>query len=191
VEKAKGETMAVPANGEAGGNIDQIRDIIFGAQMRDYEQRFARLEERLLKASADLRDDVAKRLQTLEQYIKKETEALGTDLKAEQKTRGAELRALGAELADSDKGTDQRFAKLEDVVTKGQRELRGLLLDQSKSLAEEIQRRHGELSTALKQESSELRGSKTDRAALAGMLAEMAKRLTDEIKKPEHGGKRE
>ena len=28
-------------------NVDKIRDIIFGSQMRDYEKRFSRLDERL------------------------------------------------------------------------------------------------------------------------------------------------
>ncbi len=34
---------------QAGGNVDKIRDILFGSQMRDYETRFARLEESLLR----------------------------------------------------------------------------------------------------------------------------------------------
>ena len=29
------------------GNVDKIRDILFGNQMRDYEARFSRLEESL------------------------------------------------------------------------------------------------------------------------------------------------
>jgi hypothetical protein len=34
------------ANGEIreGANVDKIRDILFGSQMRDYEKRFARLD---------------------------------------------------------------------------------------------------------------------------------------------------
>jgi hypothetical protein len=38
----------LPADSGAG-NIDKIRDILFGSNMRDYEQRFARLEEALKK----------------------------------------------------------------------------------------------------------------------------------------------
>ena len=29
------------------GNVDKIRDILFGSQMRDYDRRFSTLEERL------------------------------------------------------------------------------------------------------------------------------------------------
>src|SRR6185295_6529950 len=64
-----------------GGNVDKIRDILFGTQMRDYEKRFVRLEERLLKESADLREDVKRRFDSLEIYVKKELESLTDRLK--------------------------------------------------------------------------------------------------------------
>ena len=32
-----------------GGNLDKIRDILFGPQARDYDRRLTRLEERLMK----------------------------------------------------------------------------------------------------------------------------------------------
>ena len=41
-----------------GASIDKVRDILFGVQMRDYDKRFARLEERMLKDTSDLKDDV-------------------------------------------------------------------------------------------------------------------------------------
>ena len=40
---------------QAEGNVDKIRDILFGGQMREYERRFERLE-------ADFRFDPGKRL---------------------------------------------------------------------------------------------------------------------------------
>ena len=57
-------------NPETGASIDKVRDILFGGQMRDVERRFARLEERLVKETTDLRDDVRKRLDTLERYMR-------------------------------------------------------------------------------------------------------------------------
>src|SRR6187551_111575 len=39
--------------GVAGGNLDKVRDLLFGGQMRDYDRKFARLEERLVKETAD------------------------------------------------------------------------------------------------------------------------------------------
>lgn len=42
---AGGADMAMAA--AAGGNVDKIRDILFGGQMRDYDRRFARVEDRI------------------------------------------------------------------------------------------------------------------------------------------------
>src|ERR1700749_3579611 len=43
------------------GNVDKIRDILFGSQMRDYESRFARLEEALVKETAEIRETSRRR----------------------------------------------------------------------------------------------------------------------------------
>src|SRR5215813_12449769 len=64
-------------DGREGQNVDKIRDILFGAQMRDYDKRFARLEDRLMKDAEALRDEMRKRLDALESYVKQEAEALG------------------------------------------------------------------------------------------------------------------
>ena len=63
-----------PANGDIreGANVDKIRDILFGSQMRDYDKRFVRLEERLAKAADALRDDLKKRFDSLEAFVQQE-----------------------------------------------------------------------------------------------------------------------
>src|SRR5262245_5515000 len=70
-----------------GGNVDKIRDILFGSQMRDYEIRFARLEETVVKETSELRDSSRRRFDQLEQYIKREFETLESRLKAEREER--------------------------------------------------------------------------------------------------------
>src|SRR4051794_10546298 len=51
------------SDGTNPASLDKVRDILFGDQMRDVERRFARLEERLIKETADLKDDVRRRLE--------------------------------------------------------------------------------------------------------------------------------
>jgi hypothetical protein len=70
------------------GNLDKIRDILFGAQMRDYERRFFRLEERVTKEAHEAREDIRRRFDTLESFIKQELTALGDRLRANCATRG-------------------------------------------------------------------------------------------------------
>ena len=43
---------------QTGASVDKIRDILFGSQMRDYDKRFTRLEERLSQDAITLREEL-------------------------------------------------------------------------------------------------------------------------------------
>ncbi|HEY0546421.1 MAG TPA: hypothetical protein VGC91_13670 [Pyrinomonadaceae bacterium] len=167
-----------------GGNIDKIREILFGIQMRDYEKRFARLEERLLKESNDLREETRKRFDSLELYIKHEMEALTERLTAEQNARTESLEQLSQGVKDTFRSFDKRAAGMDEQSAKNQRDLRQQILEQSKTLSDEIRQKHGEMLSALDREASELRTDKTDRSALAALFTELAMRLNNDFKIP-------
>ena len=67
--------------------MDKIRDILFGSQMRDYDKRFTRLEERLSQDAITLREELKKRLDTLEAFVRQEGESLSQRLKNEKTER--------------------------------------------------------------------------------------------------------
>lgn len=177
---------AAPAGTDKGGgaNLEKIRDILFGAQVDDFEKKFARLEERLLKETADSRAETKKRFDSLESFIRKEVESLADRLRGEQEERMDAGKDLSRELRETAKGLEKKLGALDEQTTKGQRELRQQILDQSKALTEEIRTRVRESSTALSKEIKELRAEKTDRTALAGLFTEAAMRLTNESKTP-------
>lgn len=167
-----------------GGNIDKIRDILFGVQMRDYEKRFARLEERLIKEAADLRDETRKRFDALELYIKQEFESLTERLTVEQNARGEAVETLSQGIKDTARTFEKRTAQMDEQSSKSQRELRQQILDQSKSLNDEIRQKYEELTAALQREAADLRTDKTDRSALAALFTEVAMRLNNDFKIP-------
>lgn len=55
------------------GNIDQIRDIIFGAQLRDYNNRLDKIEADLSLLQQDTRDRLEHIKTSLVSEIKKST----------------------------------------------------------------------------------------------------------------------
>lgn len=175
---------AAEAEAAGGGNLEKIRDILFGAQVHDFEKRFTRLEERLMKETSDARAETRKRFEALESFIKKEIESLGERLKAEHEERSEAGKEISRELRDTARNLDKRIAQLDELTTKNQRELRQQVLDQSKALTEEIRLRNRETTTTLTKEITELRTAKADRAALAGMLTDVAVRLTNDLKAP-------
>jgi DNA repair exonuclease SbcCD ATPase subunit len=175
------------ANGELreGANVDKIRDILFGSNMRDYEKRFARLEERMTKSSDALRDDLKKRFDALESYVREEVESLGQRLKNEKSERAEALKELVRESRDSSKALEKKLSQLEDTLETAQGDLRARILEQSKALANQIQKSKEELEKAMETEVETLRNEKTDRAALADLFTEVALRLKGELELPE------
>jgi chromosome segregation ATPase len=173
------------ANGEIreGANVDKIRDILFGSQMRDYEKRFTRLEERLAKASDALRDDLKKRFDSLESFVQQEMEALGQRLKTEKTERADALKELTRETRDSSKSLEKKLSQLEEQLSSAQGDLR--ILDQSKALGNEIRKAQTEMEAALEREAEALRHEKTDRETLGDMFSELGLRLKGELELPE------
>jgi hypothetical protein len=172
-----------PSLNEAN-NIDKIRDILFGVQMRDYEKRFSRLEERLLKESADLRDETRKRFESLETFVKSEFEAMTGRLQSEQRTRDDSVQTLSREIQNTGQTLDRKLAQFDEQTTRTQRDLRQQILDQSKNLSDEIRQKYEELSALLDREVAELGDAKTDRASLASLFTEVALRLNNDFKIP-------
>jgi uncharacterized protein YoxC len=169
---------------EEGGNIDKIREILFGVQMRDNEKRFSRIEERLLKESADLREDTRKRFEALEAFVKNEFEALSDRLKSEQQGREESVQHVSRDLQETGQALEKKLAQFDEQTTRSQRDLRQQLLDQSRNLSDEIRQKYSELQSLLEREVAELGHAKTDRASLAALFTEVSLRLNNEFKIP-------
>src|SRR5207253_3001132 len=100
-EERKDRVNAPAAAIEGGaGSLEKVREILFGSQARDYEKRFTRLEERLIKESVDLKDEMRSRMESLETYIKKEIDALSDKLKSEHNDRKETNSEFSRDLKD-------------------------------------------------------------------------------------------
>ena len=93
-----GSPLTPVSDGASGSNLDQLRDIIFGGQMREYEKRFARMEERLAKEIAELREEVRQRSATLERYARDELQSATERITATNELASKQHRELRAQL---------------------------------------------------------------------------------------------
>jgi uncharacterized phage infection (PIP) family protein YhgE len=188
IEEKRGESPVRTAQdrlttGEeaAGASIEQIRDILFGAQMRDFEKRFARLEERMTMEVTSFREETGKRFDSLEDYLGKELESLTDRLKAEQDDRTESVKELSAGLQDTNQSFEKKISQLNERLDENSRELRQQILDQYKRLSDDIRQKHEETSHMLDQLSQELRAEKVDLSTLSELFAEIAVRLKDDL----------
>ncbi|MDZ8023466.1 MAG: hypothetical protein RMX65_005360 [Nostoc sp. DedQUE01] len=163
-------------------NLEKVREILVGNQIRDMEKRFTRLEERLIQEFGNVRDENKKRLDALENYVRQEVDSLTQRLKTEQKERDSQVRAVAEENKNITIALENRLSQFDEHSTNSQRELHEQILNQSKSLQDDIQKKSQEILALLEREVQELRREKTDRSNLAAMFTELAVRLNAENK---------
>jgi uncharacterized phage infection (PIP) family protein YhgE len=164
----------------ASGNLDKIRDILFGEQAREHDRRFAQLEQHLLREAADLRNDLKRRFESLEGYIKKEVDALTGRLTKEQEVRGESVTKLTTDLTRLAATLEEKAHQLEAQTSQTQSHLLQQLAERTGELATDVRARQAETASALNQAVHDLRAEKTDRAALAAILLEASQRLASE-----------
>ncbi len=182
VKKAKIEGAAAQTLADAsGGSIGQIRDILFGNQMREYEKKFSRMEERILKESAELRSDFSKRFESLNRYVRQEIADLAERLKAEQEKRAEAIQKLVQDLAATAATLERKAELMEKQLEKSNTEWRRQLMEQSQALSEDMDRKYEQTATDLVQTARELRENKIDRGMLADLFIEMAMNLNSDL----------
>lgn len=171
---------AVEASSQSQSNIEKIRSILFGNQMRDYEARFARLESQINQEASDLRADFRRRFEALEGYVRQELDALNERLTTEYHDRSSAVQEVQKSVEVLGQGLDKRVHQLDEQLGKAGRELRQQLLGQSKQQRDDMQASLNELTALVQRELQQLRTDKTDRTALAGLLTDLAARLSSD-----------
>jgi hypothetical protein len=165
-------------------NIDKVRDILFGSQVRDFERRFAKLEERFNDQLTETREETQKKLNELEEFVNREVSSLTERITTEQHSRQDDVKKLSGELQDTSHDFDKKLTNMDEQTAKNESELRQKILEQSKSFSEELKKRQEDILARLNREASELREDKADRIAIAEIFTEMAMRLTGDLKLP-------
>ncbi|MDR2142139.1 MAG: hypothetical protein LBR11_10200 [Deltaproteobacteria bacterium] len=111
--------------------IAQVREILFGAQLKDMEMRFRRQEEKLLREIAEVKDSLRGRLDSLENFMKSEVSALLNRLREEHDDREQALKSEQS----------QRHEELQAAVRERNEFLSQARRDLTDSLAQERRER--------------------------------------------------
>jgi hypothetical protein len=169
-------------------NVDRIRDILFGGQMRAYEQRFRDLETRMDSAATRLRGDLETRVGRLEAHARSELEALSERLQVDRRERLDADAELANEVAALGKELRVAVSELEHRLTGQLQSLRAALHQRGTDFDDSLRRSHEALDQALQRHVRELGDDKVGHEGLADMFGELALRLRGDFRLPEHGG---
>ena len=179
-----GTQVSDPAPGETPENLDKVRDILFGGQMRTVDARLRGLEDRLLHEHQALKTEFTRHLTELDGSTKKEFQALGEKLAAERTKRVEDLKTISAELKDALKSLEKRHLRLEEASGMADAELRDHLLKQATALSTDITRVSDRISGELDRSVKQLDASKLDTTSLIGLLTDLTSRLGGNGKGP-------
>ena len=187
-------------HGAESAPVEQVRELLFGRQLKDMDTRFQRQEERSQRELNDLRNSVKTRVDSLENFMKSEVASLlhrlkneqdertemfkaeqrerSENLKTEQRERAEAVAQLAKDLSAANEACERRLAKLSSTLDNTERELRQLLQTESGALSAKLDERYQDALSALSRTASEIRGDMVYRSSFSTMLTEMAVKLS-------------
>ena len=165
---------------DSGDNVDRIRDILFGQQLREFERKFQQIESRLNEDLESLRSELGQQGESLQSYIDSEIGILDSKLKGEADTRQQQLDDLQDELKKTARQIDARLNDLAAQLAEQGREYNQKLLKLQQDISAELKKAGNNLRERLDERYRELSEAKVNRSALAEMLTTLALQLSDE-----------
>ena len=167
---------ATPA--DSPESLDQVRDILFGGQMKMVDARLHALETRLQQEHVALRAEFTREVSDLDGSLKHGIAQFNERLAEERAKRVEGLKSLSADMKELVKNLEQRHQSLEEAASQADADLRDQLLRQSAAQAAERARTAERLARQLDDVASSLGAEKVDTLRLASGLTELVNRLT-------------
>lgn len=161
--KKRADIESAAANAD---DVDKIRDIIFGGQMREYAKRFEQLEKSVIARVDRLAVDLDKRL-----------DQLAAKVAAEKDERKATDTAIRAQIRDSEKELKAALDESGSGWATEAVELHNTMVAEAEELVEMIEKAKAELITGMQDEVGRLDQQKVAAADLAQLFASLSREL--------------
>lgn len=159
------------------GNIDQIRDIIFGSQIRELDTRFNKIESDL----SNLQQDMQNRIEQVKTILITEMRASNESLEKKLKSLALTSQEEGADVRQQIDRLNRKFSAnveaLDESIDKQTTSLRDDLSQTRDKLQEEVRVLKSQVFDELERRFSLLREVKVSRDDMAELLFELGMRL--------------
>ena len=161
----------------SGAHVDQIRDIIFGDTMRQYEERFAVMERKLNSMTSNLSNDLDRRLERLEGIFRKEVEKLRERITKDREKSSEDSKERKRAMEELEAHMDGRIEELDGELSKEYQVLQSAVSDHSEAVVQMIDETRYQLDESIAKQAELLENDKVSRTDLAQMFTEFAKHL--------------
>jgi hypothetical protein len=166
---------------EFESSLETIKEILVGENTRDIIKKLAALDERTKRELTELQEQVMRRIDSLESFIRKEILLVHDDLRSEQSERTGAVHQTAGELTRVSEALEKKLGQTTQVASQQFQETREQLQTQSRSLADEIVRGNKALYTEIERLSASIEARKPDRQLLAAMFVRMASALQSPV----------
>jgi len=174
-EKTKKKTAEIINPGL--GDIEKVRDILFGKYVADFKQRFDELEERLEADVEQLKQRLSDKIESMDDQVNKSLERLDKQILSEQNSRDSELNSMQKVFDDAQTALQHSISLLEDQANQDLAAARASLEESHQELVDASQAAQAQLAKQLQQQKEYLEQDKVGRQSLALLLDEVAIKL--------------
>lgn len=182
------KNMTDPNINSSFGNIDQIRDILFGSQIKSFSDRVEALDSTVQSLQSDtdrrfreLQENTNNRIEKVQQALSAEMQnsvsALSAEIKSLRDRDEQELNELRQNLDRLSKRLSTNVATLDETIDKQSRSLRDDLLSSHRKLQSDILSLREQLIDDLEKRMKTLTSSKLAREDMADLLFELVLKL--------------
>jgi chromosome segregation ATPase len=147
-------------------SLETVRDILFGAQIRDTHQQREALAQQLKSAIDELSQDADKRFERLHTDLQTMRKELDQNSVQQADSFNKQLHSLDQSLQELGKATSSAEAELADQIDSNVRELNSQMDNWKEQLSEQLDQVH-----------AQLMHDKTDRGTLADLFAGLSEQL--------------
>jgi len=167
------------------GELNKVRDILFGREMSNVDSRFSEMEQVIEKKMDLMSDRLNAHLAELEKTFASKVTQINTDLTKETEHRQSQIGDVESQLREtiesSEKVLTQAINASEDAAQQDMLELRSHIDKQqqesNKQFADNMDQLRNDLTKMFQKQADELDDSKLGREALALLLDEVTVRL--------------
>ena len=161
-------------------NVDTIRDILFGNQMREFDRKFTQLEKNISSDFEAMRKENSNQMNSLQSFIESEISILTTKLSNSEQTQIDEIDKLDSTINKHLQKIEGKLSTTNEALDKLSRDSSQKFLKQSQDFSSNMTAQMKEARERTDGHRNELSAAKVDKAQLSELLNSIAMQINND-----------
>lgn len=166
-------------NAVGDDGINKVRDILFGAKIKEQNENFELFQQRVESRLASLREEYLERVSVLEKYTKEEFKVLTQHLKEEKAERDRTFAKISKSIDDVHHEIEEKLVRQFNDNSKATSEVRGFVLTSLNELSDRVNSAQKKMSEDIGKEIRALNERKLNRLQMAEMLNDWSSQISE------------